>query len=210
MLLLVPVYPVRRPPPKPLQLRPLSPKDLQSRAMEQLVTRVASDQRTPAAGSAAAAAGELAAALVIKSARRSRDVWPEAGGTIAQAEALAARLRAISATIESTYETAMEALDAHDDEAIARSLPPAAEAALELARISADVAELAVEAAHHCNQAHHADATVAAVMAESAARAGCHLVSINLLIRPDDGRASDAGRQAERARQAAAALANER
>jgi formiminotetrahydrofolate cyclodeaminase len=177
--------------------------------MEQLVTRVASDQRTPAAGSAAAAVGELAAALVIKSARRSRDVWPEAGGTIAQAEALAARLRVISSTIETTYETAMEALEAHDDDAIARTLPPAADAALELARISADVAELAVEAAHRCDQAHHADVTVAAVLAESAARAGSHLVAINLLIRPDDGRAADAGRQAERARQAAATLANE-
>ncbi|MDX6522203.1 MAG: Formiminotransferase-cyclodeaminase [Gaiellales bacterium] len=177
--------------------------------MEQLVTRVASDQRTPAAGSAAAAAGELAAALVIKSARRSRAVWPEAGGAIAQAEALAARLRAISATIESTYETAMEALEAHDEDAIARHLPPAAEAALELARTSADVAELAVEAAHRCDQTHHADVTVAAVLAESAARAGSHLVAINLLIRPDDGRAADAGRQTDRARQAAATLANE-
>jgi formiminotetrahydrofolate cyclodeaminase len=195
---------------KSRDLQPFSFEQLEWRAMEQLVTRVASDQRTPAAGSAAAAAAELAAALVIKSARRSREVWPEAGGAIAQAEALAARLRAISATIESTYETAMEALESRDDEAIARSLPPAADAALELAQISADVAELAVEAAHHCDQAHHADVTVAAVMAESAARAGCHLVAINLLIRPDDGRASDAGRQAERARQAAATLANER
>jgi len=116
----------------------------------------------------------------------------------------------MSVTIETTYETAMKALEAHDEEAIARFLPPAADAALELARISADVAELAVEAAHRCNQAHHADATVAAVMAESAARAGYHLVAINLLIRPDDGRVSDAGRQADRARQAAATLANER
>ena len=104
----------------------------------------------------------------------------------------------------------MSALETHDDDGIARLLPPAAEAALELARTSADVAELAAEAGHRCNQAHHADVTVAAVMAESAARSAAHLVSINLLIRPDDGRAAEAEQQAERARQAAAMLANER
>src|SRR5437879_5944715 len=128
--------------------------------MQELLTRVASEERTPAAGSAAAVTAGLAAALVIKAARRSRDVWPEAGGAIAQASALAARLQDISPVIETTYESAMLALELHDDDAIARTLPPAADAALELARASADVAELAVEAAHHCDQAHHADVTV--------------------------------------------------
>ena len=94
--------------------------------MYELLIQVASDRRTPAAGSAAAAAAELATALVVKSARRSREVWPEAGGAIAQANALAIRLRGISATIESTYEDAMNALEAHDDDDIARLLPPAA------------------------------------------------------------------------------------
>jgi formiminotetrahydrofolate cyclodeaminase len=178
--------------------------------MDELMTRMASEQRTPAAGSAAAATAGLAAALVIKSARRSRAVWPDAGGAIAQASALAARLRETSNAIESTYEAAMIALEGHDDDDIAQRLPPAAEAALDLARISADVAELAAEAAHRCDPAHHADATVAALMAESAARSGSHLVGINLLIRPDDGRASEAAQHAERARQAATGLANER
>ena len=178
--------------------------------MYELLTQVASERRTPAAGSAAGAAAELATALVVKSARRSRAVWPEAGGAIAQANALALRLRGISATIETTYEDAMTALDAHDDDDIARLLPPAAEAALDLARASADVAELAAETGHRCDQAHHADVTVAALMAESAARSAAHLVRINLLIRPDDGRAAEAAQHADRARQAAAAmLANE-
>ena len=46
-------------------------------------------------------------------------------------------------------------------------------------------------------------------MAESAARSAAHLVAINLLIRPDDGRAAEAAQHADRARQAAAMLANE-
>ncbi len=178
--------------------------------MEELLTRMASDRRTPAAGSAASASAGLATALVIKSARRSRDVWPEAGGAIAQATALAARLQEISGRIESTYEAAMIALETSNDDDIARTLPPAAEAALELARTAADVAELAAETAHRCDQAHHADATVAAVMAESAARSGAHLVGINLLVRVDDGRAAEATLHVERAHQAAAMLANER
>ena len=178
--------------------------------MQQLLTQMASDQRTPAAGSAAATTARLAAALVTKAARRSRDVWPEAGGSIAQATALTARLEAIAEAIESTYEAAMAALDSHDADRIARALPPAAEAALELSRAAADVAELAADAAHHCDQAHHADVTAAAIMAEAAARAGAHLVRINLVIRADDGRVTEAEQQAQRAHQAAAMLANER
>ena len=60
--------------------------------MERLLTRVSSAERTPAAGSAATAAAALAAALVTKVARRSREVWPEAGGAIAQAAAFDSRL----------------------------------------------------------------------------------------------------------------------
>jgi formiminotetrahydrofolate cyclodeaminase len=72
------------------------------------------------------------------------------------------------------------------------------------------VAELAVDAAHHCDQAHHADMTVAAVLAEAAARCGAHLVDVNLLSRPDDARSSEARLLVDRARQAAAMLASER
>ena len=178
--------------------------------MEQLLTRVASEQRTPAAGSAAAAVAALAAALLMKAARRSRDIWPEAGGSIAQAEALDARLRAIADGLELSYEKAVGSLEAGDPDAIAVALPQAAQDPLELARVAADVAVLAVDAAHHCDQSHHADVTVAAMLAEAAARAGARLVEVNLLSRDDDDRVSEARLLVARAAEAAATLASER
>jgi formiminotetrahydrofolate cyclodeaminase len=178
--------------------------------MEQLLERVRSDERSPAAGSAGAATAALAAALVVKAARRSRGVWPEAGGAIAQAAALEARLWQASEQLERSYERAVAALDAGDEQRIATLVPAAADDSLVLARIAADVAELAADAAHHCDQAHHADMTVAAVLAEAATRSGAHLVAVNLLSRPDDARSGEARLLVDRARQAAAMLASER
>ncbi|MDX6591405.1 MAG: Formiminotransferase-cyclodeaminase [Gaiellales bacterium] len=177
--------------------------------MDELLTRVASADRTPAAGSAAAVTAELAAALVIKAARRSRDVWPEAGGAIAQASALALRLRDISATLEASYETAMQSLAEGDSDRIAAALPPAAQAALELARTSSDTAALALDTARHCDQTHHADMVVAAMLAAASAKASAHLVEINLLSRSDDSRVSEARRMADSAGEFAVAVARE-
>lgn len=178
--------------------------------MERLLTRVSSAERTPAAGSAATAAAALAAALVTKVARRSREVWPEAGGAIAQAAALDSRLWVNAAALEMSYEAATEALETSNQPRIAETLPQAAEDSLELARIAADLAELALEAGHRCDQAHHADMTVAAVLAEAAARAGALLVAVNLLSRTDDSRSSEARLLVARAETAAETLASER
>lgn len=177
--------------------------------MDELLTRVASADRTPAAGTAAAASAGLAAALVIKAARRSRDVWPYAGGAIAQASALSRRLQEIGETLEASYETAMESLAAGDSDRIAETLPRAAQAPLELARKAADTAALAADTANHCDQAHRADMVVAAILAASAASAGAHLVEINLLSRPDDARVSEARRMAGVAAEHAAAVEGE-
>jgi formiminotetrahydrofolate cyclodeaminase len=177
--------------------------------VDELLTRVASAERTPAAGSAAAAAAELAAALVIKAARRSRDEWDEAGGAIAQASALANRLQEISLDLEASYETAVESLAGGDRQRIAETLPPAAQAPLELARAASDTAALALETARRCDQAHHADMVVAAMLAAAAARGAAHLVEINLLSRPDDARVLEARRMAGAADTAAAAVTRE-
>ncbi len=178
--------------------------------VDHLLDRVRSDERSPAAGSAGTASAALAAALVMKAARRSRAVWPEAGGAIAQAAALETRLWAASAELERSYRRAVEALESGDQEGIGQFVPAAADASLELARIAADVDELAVDAAHHCDQAHHADVTVAAILATAAARTGAHLVAVNLLSRPDDFRSSEARLLVERSHAAAEMLASER
>ena len=178
--------------------------------MDNLLDRVRSEDRSPAAGSAGTAAAALAAALVTKAARRSRTVWPEAGGAIAQAAALEARLWQAGNDLERTYRQAVEVLESGDQERIGEFVPAAAEASLELARVAADVAELAVDAAHHCDQAHHADVTVAAILATAAARTGAHLVAVNLLSRPDDARSLEARLLVERSHQSAEMLASER
>jgi formiminotetrahydrofolate cyclodeaminase len=178
--------------------------------MQQLLIGVRSQQRTPAAGSAATATAALAAALVMKAARRSQDLWPEAGGAIAQAAALEARLWEGAGRLEDSYQAAIAALESGDPDAIGERLPAAAQDALELARIAADLADLAVDAAHHCDQAHHADVTVAAMLAEAAAASGAHLVAVNLLSRPDDARTSEARLLVARAHAAAEMLASER
>jgi formiminotetrahydrofolate cyclodeaminase len=177
--------------------------------VDDLLKTIASDQRTPAAGSAATATAALATALVTKAARRSRQVWPEAGGAIAQAAALDARLRETGVALEASYETAIEALEAGDQDRIAVSVPRAAEDSLELARIAADVAELAVDTGHRCDQAHHADMTVAAILAEAATRAGAHLVAVNLLSREGDVHSSEARLLVGRAQAASLTLARE-
>jgi len=178
--------------------------------MDRLLERVASAERTPAAGSAAAAAAALGAALVAKAARRSRDVWPDAGGAVAQSSLLAARLRALAADLEASYAAAIDALASGDAEAIGVRLPAAAEDSLRLALVAADVAELASEAGHRCNPAHHADVSVGAGLAEAAARAGAHLVGVNLLSRTGDTRSGEAQRAVARARASVENLASER
>ena len=176
--------------------------------MEHLLYGVASAERTPAAGSAAAAAAALAAALVAKAARRSRDVWPEAGGAIAQSKLLDTRLWALAEELEASYVAAIDALESGDPDANGTQLPRAADDALRLATIAADVAELAAETGQRCNQAHHADVSVAAGLAHAAAWSGAHLVDVNLLSRAGDRRSADAHLAVGRARSSVENLAS--
>ena len=75
--------------------------------------------------------------------------------------------------------------------------------------IAADVAELAAEAGHRCNPAHHADVSVAARLAHAAAWAGAHLVEVNLLSRADDLRSGRARLALARAHASVENLASE-
>src|SRR6185437_7119751 len=99
-----------------------------------------------------------------------------------------------AAALEMSYEAATEALETSNQPRIAETLPQAAEDSLELARIAADLAELALESGHRCDQAHHADM----------------MVAVNLLSRTDDSRSSEARLLVARAETAAETLASER
>jgi methenyltetrahydrofolate cyclohydrolase len=180
--------------------------DLLDVPVRQLLARVTSDQPVPGGGSIAALVTALAAGLVETVARAS-DGWSAARGLAAQAKALRARVEPLAQRDADAYEQALLALRLPEmlepelrSDTIARSLSHAAEVPLAIALIAADVADAAAEAAECGNPLTCADASVAAALAEGAARGAAHLVAINLTTTADDQRVM----RAEHAAQAAA------
>jgi methenyltetrahydrofolate cyclohydrolase len=180
--------------------------DLLDVPVRQLLARVTSDQPLPGGGSIAALVTALAAGLVETVARAS-DGWSAARGLAAQAKALRARVEPLAQRDADAYEQALLALRLPEtlepelrSDTIARSLSHAAEVPLAIALIAADVADAAAEAAECGNPLTCADASVAAALAEGAARGAAHLVAINLTTTADDQRVM----RAEHAAQAAA------
>jgi methenyltetrahydrofolate cyclohydrolase len=180
--------------------------DLLDVPVRQLLARVTSDQPVPGGGSIAALVTALAAGLVETVARAS-DGWSAARGLAAQAKALRARVEPLAQRDADAYEQALLALRLPEmlepelrSDTIARSLSHAAEVPLAIVLIAADVAEAAAEAAECGNPLTCADASVAAALAEGAARGAAHLVAINLTTTADDQRVM----RAERAAQSAA------
>lgn len=199
--------------------------DLLRREVGALLDDLSREQVPTAGGAAAAMTATFAAALVTMAGRASRDRWPDAGGAIAQAEALRARLPGLGAGDADAYNTARSLLlrtgtdrerhgapsapsagpEPDRDELQRRleaALAAAAEAPLLIAEAAAEVAEVAGWAAGHVNADVRADAVIAATLAEAAARSAAHLVAINLGTRPDDERARRAAEACDRARAA--------
>jgi formiminotetrahydrofolate cyclodeaminase len=155
----------------------------------------------PGAGSAAAVTIALAASLVTKVARASRDSWPEAGGVAAQARELQHRCPVLAREDADAWQQALEALDrgaVSGGDELARRLDRAADLPLAIAETGADVAGLALLAAERGEGSLRGEAVAAAVLAEAGVRAAAHLVVINLKAGTDDERCARAGR-AERA-----------
>jgi methenyltetrahydrofolate cyclohydrolase len=146
-----------------------------------LLDAIAARTPAPGGGSTAATATALAAALVEMAASFTADLDPEfqrAGGL---------RTRALElAEIElHAYEPVLEALRLpHEDPARADRVSAAERAAsqppLEIARVAADLAELAAELATNGNPNLKGDAIAGALLAEAAAQAAARLVAINL------------------------------
>jgi formiminotetrahydrofolate cyclodeaminase len=171
---------------------------------------------TPGAGSAAAVAIALAASLVAKVARSSRDSWSEAGGVAAQSIELRSRCPTLARDDEAAWQDAVSVLHgprgrAGGDAELRRVLDRAADLPLAIAETGADVAGLALLAAERGEASLRGEAVAAAVLAHAGVRAARYLVVMNLATRAEDERSARAGR-AERAAETAAsgALAGER
>lgn len=178
---------------------------------------LATRERAPGGGSAAALTVAFAAGLVAMVARSSRVVWDEAPGIAAQALALQDRAAALAGSDAEAWDEAVSALSAagnggsaegngaRRDFELEQKLARAAAIPLEIAELGADVALLAADAGEHGNPAYRADAAAGAALAAGGARAAAHLVEVNLGMRAGDERLERA-----RASEKAAAAAAER
>ena len=153
----------------------------------------------------------LAAALVAKVARLSRETWPDAGGAAAQAVVLRERALRLAQVDAAVYGEALNLLEAVPDEPrgrsrdheLGRALARAAAVPAMIVEAAVDVATLARVAAERGSEGVRADALGAAALAAGAARSGALLVEVNLGATEDDPRVHGARALAA----AAAALA---
>ena len=155
-------------------------------------------------------------------ARGARERWDDAGGAIAQAEALRVRLCALATSDAEAYGQARSLLlyagkdrerrgiatapglpsrdQQQRDYELAGALAAAAAEPVAIAEAAADVAALAAWSAEAGGADERADALVAVSLAEAAACAAAQLVLVNLAIRPGD----ELARRAQVAARAAA------
>jgi methenyltetrahydrofolate cyclohydrolase len=176
-----------------------------------LLDELAASSETPGGGSALALALAAAAAVLGMAARASAPDWDDAAGIAAQADALRSRAAALVDADAEAYAHALEARDAaaelpadRRDWEVGRAFAAAAEPPLAIARIAADVAELAAIVARDGDARFHVDAGIAAVVAAAAARGGLALVRVNLTTLADDPRLGEAAGLARAAEDAAA------
>ena len=173
-------------------------EDLLDVTLRDFLERLASREPAPAAGSVAALTVAMAAAVLTKAARASAEIWTEARGVVAQAEALRNRVAPLAQLDAEAYAQAQQALQKPEDTELRRTMTRAADIPLRIAEVAADVAALGTVVAEHGDPATRADAVAAAMLAEAGAHAASELVAVNLLSLPEDERVLRA-RELERA-----------
>lgn len=172
----------------------------------------------PGGGSALAFTVAMAAALVRMAARASAESWDEAGGVAAQADALRARVAPLAQLDADVYDQALAVRDGaaalpteKRDWEIGKAFTAAAEPPLEIARVAADVAELALAVVLYGEPRVRPDAVAAATLAAAVARAAVALVEANLTALEGDTRITEteelAAAAAYAAKRAQAAIA---
>jgi formiminotetrahydrofolate cyclodeaminase len=179
-------------------------------SLDELLAGTASEQPIPGATSAAAVVIALGAALVAMVGRRSLGAWSEAAGVVAQAQTVRSRTISIAAAAADAYRAALIALegrpdgsDERRDHALGTALSTTASYALQLAEAAVDVAHLGELAAERGDQAVRAEAVGAILLAEAGARSAAVMISLNLVIAPDDERVRRARKLADEASLAA-------
>ena len=153
----------------------------------------------PGGGSALAFTVAMAAAVVRMAARASEDSWDAALGIAAQADALRYRAAPLAQLDADVYDRALAIRDGaaalpaeKRDWEIGKAFIAAAEPPLEIARVAADVAELALEVATSGEPRVRPDAMAAATLAAAVARAAVSLVEANLTAVEGDARIAEA------------------
>ncbi len=199
----------------PLMTEPLNPSLVEG--TEALARRLVEGDVEPSGGAIAALVAAWAAALAAAAADRSRKGWDGAAGARAQAQSL--RTRALRLVDRGTraHAEAMETLAERGPRArvgaersetrdwrLGQAVRQAAQPPLELSACALSVAQLAELISSHAAGEVRADAVVAAQLAAAAARAGAHLVEINLVVGGDRQPAVQARELAEAAATAAA------
>jgi formiminotetrahydrofolate cyclodeaminase len=156
---------------------------------------LAGEGPAPGGGSAAAITVAMAASLVSMVARASKGHWPEAGGTVGQAEAFRARVAPLAQADAEAYTDALtmlrrreEVQERYRDQALREALERAAELPMRIAEAGSDLACLAALLAENGNPEVRVDAAAASVLAEGGARAAAMLVETNLGATGDDPR----------------------
>lgn len=180
------------------------------RPLQDFLHEIASPDLLPGAGFVSAVAVAMAAGLVAMAARRSVEVWPEAKGAVAQAEALRTRITPLAERNAAAYSQAVATLrdenpsEPHDrrDEAIADALDRAASIPLQIGEAAVDVAVLAALLVERGEGSLRADAATAALLAQAGAGAAATLVEVNLGITSSDERVGQARAFADAARAA--------
>jgi methenyltetrahydrofolate cyclohydrolase len=183
--------------------------DLLDLSLREFLDLVASEEPTPAGGSAAALAVAMSASLSAMVARASPD-WPEAGSAVAQAERLRKRVAPLAQRDAEAYEEALVTLRLPErveptvrDAAVGAALARTAEVLLAISDAAADAAYLAALVADRGTPERRGDAVAAALLAEAAARAAECLVAVNLTVRTGDPRSEQAQMNVEAAGAAA-------
>lgn len=166
------------------------------RRLDDLLDDLATASVSPAASSVAAMMVAFAAALTAKSARRSAGAMQSAAAAGAQGDSLRRRALSLASLNAEAYEHALKTLQISGDigsgseecdsgprrdSEIHDALTSTTDALSSLLDVACDVCLLADYVAEHGDPAVRADAAVAAMQAEAAARAAEQLLDINLL-----------------------------